>query len=115
MLIPLPQNTTLHFLALTATTLTLLPCLLSSVTYSFISPQYVRAQMNYIWNTFRLSGVLISEFGFPTYGDSLKPLDVQRNGAHDKVSGIRHGGFSVAFYRDQRVRELRFSLRSPEC
>ncbi|KAH8822066.1 beta-glucosidase [Xylogone sp. PMI_703] len=50
----------------------------SSVTYSFIAPQNVRAQMNYVWNTFRPSGILIAEYGFPTFGDNLKALDAQR-------------------------------------
>ena len=50
----------------------------SAVTYSFIAPQYVRAQMSYVWNTFRPSGVLISEFGFPKFGEQLEDLDAQR-------------------------------------
>lgn len=50
----------------------------SSVGYSFIASQYVRAQMNYVWNTFRPAGVLIAEYGFPTLGDNLKVLDAQR-------------------------------------
>jgi hypothetical protein len=27
----------------------------ASVTYGFIAPQYVRAQLNYVWNTFKVS------------------------------------------------------------
>lgn len=50
----------------------------SSVTYSFIAPQYVRAQMNYVWNTFRPAGVLVSEYGFPKVGEHLEALDAQR-------------------------------------
>jgi beta-glucosidase/6-phospho-beta-glucosidase/beta-galactosidase len=50
----------------------------SAVTYSFIAPQYVRAQMNYVWNTFRPAGVVISEYGFPTFGEYLETLDAQR-------------------------------------
>jgi beta-glucosidase/6-phospho-beta-glucosidase/beta-galactosidase len=50
----------------------------SNVAYSFIAPQYVRAQMNYVWNTFRPSGVLIAEYGFPKFGEYLEPLDAQR-------------------------------------
>jgi beta-glucosidase/6-phospho-beta-glucosidase/beta-galactosidase len=45
----------------------------SAVTYSFIAPQYVRAQINYVWNTFRPAGVLISEYGFPKFGEYLEP------------------------------------------
>jgi beta-glucosidase/6-phospho-beta-glucosidase/beta-galactosidase len=50
----------------------------SSVTYSFIAPQHVRAQMNYVWNTFRPAGVLVSEYGFPKFGEQLEDLDAQR-------------------------------------
>ena len=50
----------------------------SSVPYSFIAPQYVRAQMNYVWNTFRPAGVLVAEYGFPKFGENLEPLDAQR-------------------------------------
>ena len=50
----------------------------SSVPYSFIAPQYVRAQMNYVWNTFRPLGVLVSEYGFPKFGEYLEPIDAQR-------------------------------------
>lgn len=50
----------------------------SSVTYSFIAPQYVRQQFNYVWNTFRPSGILVSEFGFPKFGEYFEALDAQR-------------------------------------
>lgn len=50
----------------------------SSVTYSFIAPEHVRAQMNYVWDTFRPAGVLIAEYGFPAIGDTLRALDAQR-------------------------------------
>lgn len=50
----------------------------AAVTYSFIDPQYVRSQLNYLWNTFKPTGILIAEFGFPIFGDNLKPLDAQR-------------------------------------
>jgi beta-glucosidase/6-phospho-beta-glucosidase/beta-galactosidase len=50
----------------------------SSVTYSFIAPEYVRAQMNYVWDTFRPAGVLVAEYGFPAIGDTLRALDAQR-------------------------------------
>ncbi|KAJ5819203.1 beta-glucosidase [Penicillium riverlandense] len=50
----------------------------SSVTYSFIAPEYVRAQMNYVWDTFRPAGVLVAEYGFPATGDTLRALDAQR-------------------------------------
>jgi beta-glucosidase/6-phospho-beta-glucosidase/beta-galactosidase len=50
----------------------------SSVTYSFIAPQYVRQQFGYVWNTFRPQGILVSEFGFPKFGEYLEALDAQR-------------------------------------
>lgn len=50
----------------------------SSVTYSFIAPQYVRQQFGYVWNTFRPKGILVSEFGFPKFGEYLEALDAQR-------------------------------------
>ena len=50
----------------------------SFVLYSFIAPQYVQAQMNYIWNTFRPAGVLVAKYRFPKFGENLEPLDAQR-------------------------------------
>ena len=50
----------------------------SSVSYSFIAPQYVRAQMKYAWDTFRPAGILVAEYGFPKFGEYLEPLDAQR-------------------------------------
>lgn len=50
----------------------------SSVAYSYIAPQYVRAQMSFVWNTFRPNGVLVAEYGFPSIGDTLRSLDAQR-------------------------------------
>ena len=50
----------------------------SSVTYSFINSEYRRAQFTYVWNTFKPSGILVAEFGFPTEGDQFKDLDAQR-------------------------------------
>jgi beta-glucosidase/6-phospho-beta-glucosidase/beta-galactosidase len=50
----------------------------SSVPYSFIAPQYVRAQINYVWNTFRPPGILVAEYGFPKFGEQPEPLDAQR-------------------------------------
>ncbi|MCJ1314657.1 hypothetical protein MMC25_008339 [Agyrium rufum] len=50
----------------------------SSVGYSYIAPQHVREQFNYVWNTSRPSGILVAEFGFPAIGDAYKALDGQR-------------------------------------
>ncbi|KAI5203491.1 beta-glucosidase [Aureobasidium subglaciale] len=40
--------------------------------YAYIAPQYVRQQLGYVWNTFRPSGILISEFGFNPFMESEK-------------------------------------------
>jgi beta-glucosidase/6-phospho-beta-glucosidase/beta-galactosidase len=42
--------------------------------YAYIAPQYVRQQLGYVWNTFKPSGVLISEFGFNPFMESEKTL-----------------------------------------
>ena len=46
--------------------------------YAYIAPQYVRQQLGYIWNTFRPSGILISEFGFNPFMESKETLVQQR-------------------------------------
>ncbi|KAF6838416.1 beta-glucosidase [Colletotrichum plurivorum] len=44
-----------------------------------ISPAYVREQLGYVWNMFRpAGGVMVTEFGFPQYGDAETPLAAQR-------------------------------------
>ncbi|KAH6664413.1 beta-glucosidase [Halenospora varia] len=51
----------------------------SSNAYAYIAPQYVRQQLSYVWNTFRPSGgILIAEFGFNPFDDSLKTVEAQR-------------------------------------
>ena len=50
----------------------------ASNSYSYIAPQYVRQQLGYIWNTFRPSGILISEFGFPEFDEGDKTVPAQR-------------------------------------
>ncbi|KAL1962126.1 hypothetical protein VTN77DRAFT_593 [Rasamsonia byssochlamydoides] len=50
----------------------------ASNAYAYIAPQYVRQQLGYVWNTFRPSGILISEFGFNPFADSQRSLDAQR-------------------------------------
>lgn len=35
-----------------------------SYAYAYLSPQYFRQHLGYVWNTFRLSGIAITEFGF---------------------------------------------------
>ncbi|PWY86011.1 beta-glucosidase [Aspergillus heteromorphus CBS 117.55] len=46
--------------------------------YSSIAPQYVRQQLGYVWNTFRPRAILICEFGFNPFADSLGAGDAQR-------------------------------------
>jgi beta-glucosidase/6-phospho-beta-glucosidase/beta-galactosidase len=46
--------------------------------YPYIAPQYVRQQLSYVWNTFRPSAILISEFGFPVFAEAQKTLVVQQ-------------------------------------
>ena len=44
----------------------------SYVASVYITPTYFREYLNYLWNTFR-SPILISEFGFPVFGEADKP------------------------------------------
>lgn len=47
--------------------------------YSYIAPQYVRQQLGYLWNTFRpAGGIMVTEFGFPVYGEYARALEDQR-------------------------------------
>ncbi|KXJ86155.1 putative beta-glucosidase [Microdochium bolleyi] len=43
-----------------------------SQSYVYITPTYLRTYLNYLWNTFR-KPVVISEFGFPVFGEADKP------------------------------------------
>ncbi|KAK5713344.1 hypothetical protein LTR17_017654 [Elasticomyces elasticus] len=43
----------------------------------FITPQYVRQQFTYVWNTYRPSGILVSEFGFNAWLEGTKPTVYQ--------------------------------------
>ncbi|SMQ55517.1 unnamed protein product [Zymoseptoria tritici ST99CH_3D7] len=44
-----------------------------SQSYVYTTPRYLRAYLNYLWNTFR-SPIAITEFGFPVFGESQKEL-----------------------------------------
>ncbi|KAI4602344.1 hypothetical protein KJ359_009585 [Pestalotiopsis sp. 9143b] len=33
--------------------------------YPMIAPQYVREQLGFVWNTYKPSGIMVTEFGFP--------------------------------------------------
>ncbi|KAH8659805.1 beta-glucosidase [Xylariales sp. PMI_506] len=46
--------------------------------YSLIAPQYVREQFGYVWNTFKPSGIMVTEFGFPEISDAEHTLPVQQ-------------------------------------
>ncbi|KAK9788618.1 putative Glycoside hydrolase superfamily [Seiridium cardinale] len=42
-------------------------------------PQYVREQLGYVWNTYKSSGVMVTEFGFPQISESEQhELSVQQ-------------------------------------
>lgn len=43
--------------------------------HTYVAPQYVRQQLGYVWNTFHpkgTGGLLITEFGFPVYGEAAR-------------------------------------------
>ncbi|CAN8105903.1 unnamed protein product [Discula destructiva] len=46
--------------------------------HCYIAPQYVRQQLGYIWNTYRPSAIIITEFGFTVYDEALRTLEDQR-------------------------------------
>lgn len=46
--------------------------------YAYIAPQYVCQQLNYVWNTFKPSGILVAEYGFNPFEESKRPLAAQR-------------------------------------
>lgn len=46
--------------------------------YPLMAPQYVRQQIGYAWSTFRPSGIMIAEFGFPQIDEYEQSLQVQQ-------------------------------------
>jgi beta-glucosidase/6-phospho-beta-glucosidase/beta-galactosidase len=48
-----------------------------SNSYSKIAPQYVREQLGYVWNTYKPSGVMVTEFGFPEITEEDHDLPTQ--------------------------------------
>lgn len=58
--------------------------------YAYIDPQYVRQQVGYLWNTYKLSGILVSEFGFNPFADALKKPVQQR---YDLERTLYYQGF----------------------
>ena len=49
-----------------------------SYAYAYLTPQYFRQHMKYLWQTFRPKGILIAEFGFNPYMEYSRTLDAQR-------------------------------------
>lgn len=47
-----------------------------SQSYVYITPTYLRSYLFYLWNTF-LHPVLVAEFGFLIFGESLRKLSDQ--------------------------------------
>ncbi|KAF3007350.1 hypothetical protein E8E14_008357 [Neopestalotiopsis sp. 37M] len=45
--------------------------------YPMIAPQYVREQYGYIWNTYKPSGIMVTEFGFPQLREEESDLAVK--------------------------------------
>ncbi|CAL5868200.1 uncharacterized protein PFLUO_LOCUS2424 [Penicillium psychrofluorescens] len=58
--------------------------------YPYIAPQYVRQQLGYVWNTFRPSAILVSEFGFPVFAEAQKALVAQQ---YDLERTLYYQGF----------------------
>ncbi|KAH8892504.1 beta-glucosidase [Thozetella sp. PMI_491] len=51
----------------------------ASNSYVYITPQYMRQQLKYIWDVYRpAGGIVVSEFGFPVLNEARKTLDQQR-------------------------------------
>lgn len=48
-----------------------------SQSYVYLTPTYLRTYLNYLWNTFR-APVVITEFGFPVYGEAGKAAEADR-------------------------------------
>lgn len=49
-----------------------------SYAYAYLTPQYFRQAMGYIWATFRPAAIAITEFGFNPFMESARTLDAQR-------------------------------------
>lgn len=46
--------------------------------HAYVAPAYVRQQLGYLWDAFRPPAVLVTEFGFPAYGEAARALVDQR-------------------------------------
>jgi beta-glucosidase/6-phospho-beta-glucosidase/beta-galactosidase len=49
-----------------------------SSAYAYITPQYFRQHLAYVWNTFRPSGIAITEFGFNPFMEHARTVKAQR-------------------------------------
>ena len=49
-----------------------------SYAYAYLTPQYFRQHMGYLWDTFQPSGIAITEFGFNPYMEYIRPINAQR-------------------------------------
>ena len=50
----------------------------ASYAYAYLTPQYFRQHMGYIWDTFRPTGIAITEFGFNPFMGYARTIDAQR-------------------------------------
>lgn len=51
---------------------------IQSNAYPLISQQYIREQFGFVWNTYRPSGIMVTEFGFPQINDADHNLLTQQ-------------------------------------
>ena len=49
-----------------------------SYAFAYLSPQYFRQHLGYVWNAFRLSGIAITEFGFHALREYARTKDAKR-------------------------------------
>lgn len=45
--------------------------------HAYLAPQYLRQQLGFIWHTYRPAKILITEFGFPLYGEAAADRALQ--------------------------------------
>ena len=49
-----------------------------SYQWDYLTPQYFRQHLNYMWNTYRPSGIAITEFGFNPFMEYARTVNAQR-------------------------------------
>jgi beta-glucosidase/6-phospho-beta-glucosidase/beta-galactosidase len=47
--------------------------------YPYMTPDYFRSFMNYLWETYSPQAIMVTEFGFPVFEEALAPLASQAN------------------------------------